>query len=370
MDALLNKLYKIHSHSGKETEMRNFLLGELKNEEVYGKLSVTTDDKGNILITKGPGDKSHSFYPCVCAHIDQVQTKPLTHVIECDGIVFGYSSKEKSQIGIGADDKNGIWCALKLLSKFNSLKVALFVSEEVGCVGSSGVDLNFFTDVMFAIQADRRGSSDIIFNASGTKIASQQFEDAIKKLYSSRGYKATSGMTTDVWKLSSRGIGVSCCNISCGYYEPHTNTEYTILSELDNCLGLMEEIINKVTFRCPHKSVYTTTYPSTGYTSGYGYTGYSGSQYSSESYTLKWFEDFQKLVYALLSEPYLDTLNMSEYYDKHHLKYGQLFGRDYILAQHDALMLMSGNVGLRENDNSKKEDNGSQQLATISDIAL
>ena len=223
---------------------------------------------------------------------------------------------------------------------------------------------------MFAIQADRRGSSDIIFNASGTKIASQQFEDAIKKLYSARGYKATSGMTTDVWKLSSRGIGVSCCNISCGYYEPHTNTEYTILSELDNCLGLMEEIINKVTFRCPHKSVYTTTYPSTGYNSGYGYTGYSGSQYSSETYTLKWFEDFQKLVYALLSEPYLDTLNMSDYYDKHHLKYGQLFGRDYILAQHDALMLMTGNVGLRENDNSKKEGNGSQQLATISDIVL
>jgi hypothetical protein len=35
--------------------------------------------------------------------------------------------------GLGADDKNGIWIALQCLKKYDTVKVAFFVSEEVGC---------------------------------------------------------------------------------------------------------------------------------------------------------------------------------------------------------------------------------------------
>ena len=35
--------------------------------------------------------------------------------------------------------------------------------------------------------------------------------------------------------LKRNGLEVSCVNLSCGYYEPHTDNEYTILSDLCKC---------------------------------------------------------------------------------------------------------------------------------------
>lgn len=59
---------------------------------------------------------------------------------------------EKNE-GLGADDKNGIWIALKCLRKYDSLKLAFFVSEEVGCVGSGKAVMDFFNDCLLCYTA-------------------------------------------------------------------------------------------------------------------------------------------------------------------------------------------------------------------------
>ena len=41
-------------------------------------------------------------------------------------------------------------------------------------------------------------------------------------------------------------------NISCGYYQPHTDQEFTIKSELQNCLAFVCHIIEKCQKKYPH----------------------------------------------------------------------------------------------------------------------
>ena len=58
------------------------------------------------------------------------------------------------------------------------------------------------------------------------------------------GYKEDpTGTLTDVGELCGE-LRLAGCNISCGYYNQHTSKEFTRVSELQNCLNFMEEIIN------------------------------------------------------------------------------------------------------------------------------
>lgn len=234
---LLFNLYKIHSMSGQEGAMRKFIKRYVR-ENIPGVECVQKDK--NLYFVKGEAES----YPCVVAHLDQVQTKhsPDFRVLELDGKLFGFSSKNARQEGLGADDKNGIWVALKCLEAFESIKVAFFREEEVGCCGSSDADMSFFKDVRFVLEADRRNAGDLITDICGA-ICSTEFCEDISAIAEAHGYKETSGLMTDVETLSDNGLGVSAINFSCGYYNPHTDKEYTVVAELENCLDFAMSII-------------------------------------------------------------------------------------------------------------------------------
>lgn len=180
-----------------------------------------------------------------------IHSKDFT-TVETGEIIFGYSSRNKRQEGLGADDKNGIWIALKCLRKYDSLKLAFFVSEEVGCVGSGKAVMDFFNDCRFVIQPDRRGYHDIVTEIGWTSLCSPKFLQAAG--YKKFGYRETHGMMTDVQELKERGLQVSCINLSCGYYEPHTDHEFTIKKDLMSCLSLVEHIIENCTDTYPHQT--------------------------------------------------------------------------------------------------------------------
>ena len=244
---LLSKLYQIHSKSGNERMMTEFVAKCCANLGA----KVNIDEHGNVYAAKGESDT----YPCVVAHLDQVQTQhahDFTLKMQGD-VIYAFSESFRGQQGLGADDKNGIWCAIKALARFDVLKVAFFVGEEIGCVGSSKADIDVFTDCRFVLQCDRRGSSDLIINASGTELCSEAFVKDV--LAVDFGYKTTSGMMTDVMELKQRGLAVSCCNISCGYYNAHTDSEVTVVSELVNCFKLVCSIIERCTDVYPHEYV-------------------------------------------------------------------------------------------------------------------
>ena len=212
-------------------------------------IDIDKDKWGNLYITKGKA----THYPCIAAHMDQVQRihgRDFT-AIETEDIIFGYSPKNRRQEGLGADDKNGIWIALQCLKKYKVLKIALFTGEEIGCIGSSHARMEFFEDTRFVIQPDRRGFGDCITSIAGISLCSEEFiKDIGLKNF---GYRETDGMMTDILALKERGLAVSCINLSCGYYEAHTDMEFTVKKDLLNCLRLVEHIIENCNNVYAHK---------------------------------------------------------------------------------------------------------------------
>lgn len=282
----LIELYQISSPSLKESEMQEHLIKKLCN---IG-LIVNVDKTGNIYGQYGESET----YPCIVAHTDEVhKDKPDDfEIIEYGGNYFGFSNSEKDFVGLGADDKNGIWIALQIARSFvkskRPIKVAFFPGEEVGCVGSSRAELAFFDDCRFVLQCDRRGGSDFITKASGVELCSKEFLTAVTPLLKEHGYKETSGLMTDVYELKCQELGISTANMSCGYYNAHTNREMTCIKELKNALALAKQIM-LITEVFPHKAVipkYTT------WTWNNGYTGYKYDY--NHKYTGDWKTDFDE----------------------------------------------------------------------------
>ena len=270
---LLKQLFCIHSKSGKEGKIRKFIWNWVRQTVPDAKIEC--DKPGNLYITKG---KSSTF-PCIVAHMDQVQERHSKDFIayEAEDIIIGFSPKHKEQQGLGADDKCGLWIGLKCLQKFDCLKLAFFVGEEVGCKGSGLADMAFFDDCRFVIEPDRKGSEDLITQIGWTPLCSDNFlkDIGFKKF----GYKEAEGMMTDIEALKDKGLMLSCINLSCGYYRPHSNEEFVYKPALLNCLAFVEHIIKTCTQVYPHID-------NTAYYEKQNYYGDIYDDYYSEIYDL------------------------------------------------------------------------------------
>lgn len=238
---LLQQLYKISSKSSMEDKIKAFVLDNLEDEV----LQVESDDIGNIFITKGVADT----YPCLAAHLDEIHT-PCEREVVVDGGVVYTVDRLWNRVGCGADDKNGLWVILNLLKTEPLLKVALFVQEErtgdiAGCRGARACDLSVFDNAKYILEIDRKGASDVVHIGKGdTLLCEANFiPDEILTKY---GYEMVRGGKTDVVELKMRGLHIPVCNIGCGYYNAHRNSEYTVFAELQNCLNFVREILRNI----------------------------------------------------------------------------------------------------------------------------
>ncbi len=217
---------------------------------------------GCIYVTKGEADN----YPCIVAHMDTVYNfvEDLT-LIEVDGSITGLNKVTMSQTGIGGDDKIGVYIALQCLRDVDNIKAVFFRDEETGCEGSYNNDKEFFDNCGFVLQCDRRGNNDFVTSAGGTQLASNEFQNDVAPILKRRRYQLAHGMMTDVMALKETGIECSMANISCGYYNPHTNQEYVNIQDVENCLRMVMEIITKLggkqyLFKTKKQTVYDDYY--------------------------------------------------------------------------------------------------------------
>lgn len=265
-------ILNIQSHSKDETRMVHYLINEVVTMiEDGADIILEYDDEGNIYITKGLSN----HYPTVVAHIDTVHDVNMDVEVRFNenGDLIAYDTVKNAQYGIGGDDKVGVYIALEMLSKFDAIKVALFSREEIGCIGSGNCRKEFFDDSAFLIQCDRRGSEDLIKYGHAIQLFGEDFDNAISPYLTKWGYKIEAGGQTDVVELKETGLGVACFNMSCGYYMPHTSTEYIRLVDVERCAGLVFDIIDNLSTQL-WKHVFTKK-P----------TGYS-------KYDIKDFDDF------------------------------------------------------------------------------
>ena len=235
---LLTQLYKINSKSGNEDKIKSFLLDSLQQLPV----SVETDAIGNLFITKGVAD----LYPCVAAHLDEIHAPCQREVVVEDDVIYTVNELW-NRVGCGADDKNGLWIVLNLLQTEPVLKVALFVQEErdgdlAGCRGAHACDLSFFDNVKYIIECDRKGASDVVcIGKGGIELCNSDFIPL--PILQKYGYEMVAGGKTDVVEMKMRGLNIPVCNVSCGYYNAHKNSEYARFPELKNCLDFVKSFL-------------------------------------------------------------------------------------------------------------------------------
>lgn len=236
---LLKSLYKINSKSGKEAAIKAFVQGYLSGMNV----DVRSDEFGNLFITKGVAEE----YPCIVAHLDEVHDVEERQIV-VDGDIIYATDKAGNRVGLGADDKNGVWMTLRLLEMKQTLKVALFVHEEklngeAGCRGSRACDLSEFDNAQCLLQCDKRGAQEVVAVGKGEITLCEEgfIPHDILDIY---GYQYTVGGRTDVVALRERGLQKNCCNISCGYYNAHTIEEFTRFSELENALRFVSHVVD------------------------------------------------------------------------------------------------------------------------------
>ena len=222
---LLKQLYLIYSPSHHENRMSDFVQSQLDG------MNIKYKTNGNIIYSI----KKNT--PLICAHMDQVSNYPIIKVKQKKDIVY-------SDGNLGADDKNGIWICLNLLKQFPDISFIFSDQEEIG--GNITELLWKYRDILKSVKYglifDRKNGADIV--CSQNRYGTKKFEKALSKTGKFYGYIPAIGSWSDCDELSNY---ISCCNLSCGYYKPHTAQEYTKFSELNNALQYGIAILNNIT---------------------------------------------------------------------------------------------------------------------------
>ena len=310
----LKEVLSIPSISGNESMVRDYIIEYAKENGI----EYYTDAKGNLYLTKG-SDKmtSGEYYPCVVSHMDTVHRSHIELIESKTKLIIEsstYSEGEdgemttliakhpitKEQTGIGGDDKCGVYVCLEMFERFDVLKGAFFVEEEIGMLGSRQADDKFFENVGYAIQFDAPSSNWISEICSGVKLFDEDFKGEIKETLNECGYtKFSVDPFTDVNQLASK-YDFNCLNLGCGYYRQHTNSEYVVVEEVFDSIMAGYKLITKLGIKkythkkVEKKSVLTET--------NYGYRSYN--DYDFEDYYLDDYDEVSDAITDLVISLY------------------------------------------------------------------
>lgn len=308
----LKEILSIPSFYGREEKVREYI----SNWATARNIPFYVDSVGNIYLTKGVSDS----YPCMAAHMDTVHKIEQTgiDIVEetytmsrvdyssvCEGkqVLRGYiggkEHKPENRTGCGGDDKAGIFLALEIMDKFDIMKCAFFISEEIGCIGSSKADPDFFKDVAYAIQHDSPENDTISWYCSGyllfneewakpgvfvdVKTGEEYFEGKIGDLLYNYGVRTFARHPyTDVSQLKKK-FDFQCINLPAAYYHYHSVNECVLIEGIETAYELSVAIIERLGNEKQTFEQQTSNYGSyTGVNSyAYGYGG--GSSYTGAS---------------------------------------------------------------------------------------
>jgi putative aminopeptidase FrvX len=259
------ELLSVPSKTYQEEDMVEYLCNEL--DTIPG-VSYYRDDMMNIYATKGKLNEGE-YYPMFIAHTDTVHQKVDKIIVKEENLIrpntFGKSfsndevpclkayTEDGSPTGIGGDDKCGIFICLELLKTLDKVKIGLFVSEETGCHGSSKCDENFLQDVGYITQYDAPGNHLITEICSGVRLFERDSEfftkslDAIETAFGNE-MLVQSHPYTDISQLKKK-IDVCCINMSCGYYNMHSNQEFVSIEDVENAITAGLNMVKELGFK-------------------------------------------------------------------------------------------------------------------------
>lgn len=147
------------------------------------------------------------------AHMDTVFAEPPTEIF--------YDTRKNvmwSPQGLGADDRAGVFCILKIIEAGYRPHIIFTTDEEMGCIGASKLaEIPCpFKDLRYIIELDRRGFSDCVFYDCDNP----EFTDYVENF----GFVTEWGSFTDISEICP-AWGVAGVNLSVGYRDEHSYTE-------------------------------------------------------------------------------------------------------------------------------------------------
>ena len=221
---------------GNQYDKKSYLLN------LFSDFDIREDKYGNIYVNRD----FQTQKPYLCSHIHTVDEQPSSKKILYDPVKNSLFAERQGQpCNLGADDGVGVYACIKLF-KESDIGLAFFLDEEKGCLGSKEADANFI-NASYLIQLDRKGTNEIVFGTSWSKVASDDFVSDVSTIADKYNYKSVDGGLTDVITLVDHKIvQVSACNISCGYYKPHTSEEYILIDHMNKAISLTRSILAKL----------------------------------------------------------------------------------------------------------------------------
>lgn len=235
----LKEILSIPTYFGEESRMIDYISNVLDTRGYQ----YTVDNIGNIYVTKGDA----SGYPCFVSHTDTVHNinEDLIVIENSNGNLTGKCNKTGDPSGIGGDDKCGVYLCLEMLDKLDTVKVAFFVGEEFGMIGSKEADPEFFKDVTYAIQFDSPCGNTMSLTLKGQLLfdVNTPFGTIVSPILVKRGITEWQHHPyTDAYQLITK-FDFPCLNIAAGYHQYHTRNEYVVPSEVENSFQLANELV-------------------------------------------------------------------------------------------------------------------------------
>lgn len=266
---LLLNLFHLYAPSNKEEPVLNFIKSVLDE----AKINYKQDNNGNIYCL------NYKNEPLLSAHTDCVGTEEAGYYVNLINL-YPYGDDEilKGIGNIGGDDKCGVFLILLYLLSGKPINAVFSICEEIG--GAKGISTllpeiredPIFQSIPYCIVLDRKNPGDIICNRNG--YGSKKFEEALENIGKKYGYSAVLGGSSDMNKIKDYMNG---CNLSVGYHNPHSNTEFVSMNDLYNAWNYLNDLIKNMPRDIPLEKVETTTTTNT-------WNGYQDS--------MKWRDEF------------------------------------------------------------------------------
>lgn len=305
----LDELLQIQSSSDNEKMIYFYLRTWLNDRNI----SHYTDEEGNLIAQKGDGNMQ-----CIVSHMDTVHKifndYRVLYKLDIDGNLIAYAKSGKQNAGVKGDDQCGIFACLYMLENMEKIKVVFFSREEVGLIGSSNISDDVFHNCGSIVQLDRWGSSDFISIYNGWPTINDEFREIAKPLMEDYHYHTEEGLITDSINLFDNYIGLSCVNISCGYYSHHSNNEIIDVNELWNSVRFTHELLVSLGDEKYEKFPYTERkkYNSNEF---YGSSRYKDVWWSADEDKIKHLFTKEDIELMREYEPYIDDYLNCDMYD-------------------------------------------------------
>lgn len=189
---------------------------------------------GNFILVRGQAPVM------LVAHLDTVHAEPVREIrVSSDRKIL------MSPQGIGGDDRCGVYALVNVHEMAEKKPWLLFTcDEEVGGWGAEAFCFerrhsNLPEDLeglKFLVEIDRRGRNDAVYYDCDNS--------AFEAYITGKGFRTAHGSFSDI-SLIAPELGVAAVNLSSGYYNPHTLSEYINRDEIDAVIGKVVEMVEE-----------------------------------------------------------------------------------------------------------------------------